>query len=64
VHPELGERARVDQQGEALSRRELVAGVLPGDLLGAATGAHGLSALLEILDQRAQRGPRLRLDHR
>ena len=58
VDAQLGERALVDQQRQALARGELVRGVLALDLLLAAALAGALAALVEVLDERAQRRAR------
>ena len=57
VDAELGEGALVDQQREPLARCQLVLLVLAGDLLLAAAEPGRPAPLLEILDERAERGP-------
>ena len=56
---ELHERALVDQQRDALARRQLLARVLRGDLLLAAAQADLRAAGLQVLDQRAQQRGRI-----
>jgi hypothetical protein len=58
VDAELDERALVDQQREALARRELVLLVLAGDLFLAAAEPGMGTTLVEVIDERAKRGPR------
>ena len=54
VEAQLGERAGVDEQVEALARGELVGRVLLGDLLLAAAELRLGAALVEVLDQRPE----------
>ncbi len=54
---QLGERALVDEQRQALARGELVLGVLALDLLLAAAEPRVLAPLVEIVDQLAQGRP-------
>ena len=58
VDAQLDEGALVDQQGEPLAGGQLVALVLLGDLLLAAAELGLLAALVQVVDQRAQRWPR------
>ncbi len=64
MHPKLDEGVLVDQEREALAGGQLAALVLLGDLLGAAAGPYVRPPLLEILDERAQRRPRLGIENR
>jgi hypothetical protein len=58
VDAELHERALVDQERDALTGRQLALPVLAGDALLAASQAGALAPLVQVLDERAQRGPR------
>ena len=57
VHPQLGERAVVDQQRQTLARGELVLCVLTIDFLLPPAEPGALAASVQIVDQRAQRRP-------
>jgi hypothetical protein len=52
VHPQLHERALVDQQRKALARRQLLLLVLARDPLLAAAQRDLGAARLQVLDQR------------
>ena len=58
VDAQLGEGALVDEQRQPLAGGELVLLVLALDLLLAAPRAGTLAALVQVVHQRAQRGPR------
>jgi hypothetical protein len=51
MDPELGPRTRVDQELEPLARRQLLSGVLGGDLLAPAALADLRAADLEVLGE-------------
>jgi len=53
VDAQLDERALVDEQRDALARRQLVGRVLALDALGAAALTDALAALVQVGDQRA-----------
>src|SRR3979411_1954368 len=61
---ELGERALVDEQRQALARGELFLGVLARDLLLPAAELDLRPARLEVLDQRAQQRGLLERRHK
>jgi len=61
VDTQLREGSLVDQELEALTRRELLRIVLAGRLLLAAAEPGALAALVEVIDQLAQRWARYEL---
>jgi len=61
MEAELGEGSLVDQEIEALTGRELLGLVLAGGLLFTTAQPGALAALMEVVDQLAQRRARYEL---